>query len=186
MRGLPSGKFRREMNRQITAANKRIGTKLKNKVKAAIDNNEFPPNSPATRILKGSGTALEDQGKLKKAIRARTGLFFIQVGVFPGFPRFKIVKFLSEDRTITVTPKMARFFSLLNAASRGKAVRVDSVRGQEILRNAKGIVPALKVGTTLTYPARPLWLPLSKDPEVARIVRREYRIAYKRTVLKFK
>lgn len=182
-------KFRAALKLQYNRAALVIGRSVAAMMRRTIRGGVAPPNAPMTTDMKGSSKPLVDRFQLGKAITHKvSGPYnnIVAVGVMRTHAKANVALIVSEGTTITVTKRMALLFKILNAASRGRPVKVTSARGQELLAMSKHEIPALNEGTILTIPPRPFADITAKNPALKELVVKQYKAAIARAIEQMK
>lgn len=173
------GKFRRHLARELIVAGRRVGRDIKKLLVAQIRSNMPPPNSPFTNSLKPRRKTLQSRHNLPKAIKTKVSGsvldLTISVGVHRDHPMAPVAKITHDGAKIVVTAKMERFFHLLFMASISPRITVSSVRGQELLSRARGIIAPLKQGTQLIIPPRPWARTVYNRAQTQQMVEKHFR-----------
>lgn len=154
-----------------------VGRAIVKMMRKTITGGVAPTNKGMTRSMKGSSKPLVDSGRLLKAITHKVGGPYhneVAIGVMRSNASANVAAIVATGAQINVTKRMATLFKVLHAASTGKPARVTSARGQELLAQSKGVIPALREGTTLNIPPRPFHKITAKDPKLKGLIRMTY------------
>lgn len=173
-------KVRAAIKKHYARAAKIVGMAISANMRKVIQAGVAPVNRPFTASIKGSTKPLVGAGpgaRLWKSITYKVAGGFsttVYVGVMRTHAKANVARIVHEGASITVTPRMALLFKVLhNITVNGKG-KATSPRAQELLADAKGPIPALKVGTVLTMPPRKFATLTYNDPKTRHIVEATY------------
>jgi len=98
-------------------------------IRKEIRGRKYAPNSPLTKILKGSGMPLIDHADLVKylAYDLETS-FSAYVGAKKSDGTYNIAKIVHDGATIRVTPKMRKWIAISMAKAKGRGRKVPKSR----------------------------------------------------------
>jgi len=176
-------KFEARLNRELLAANRRIGRDFQKTARKMIRQGKYVENSPITVILKGSSKPLVRDGDLFQSITYQVvSPKLVRVGVLKqkvGADAVNIARILHEGAILNATPKAKTKVWSMVAEALGRAGKLSGRSRKSVLRSAAALGGGRPTAAWV-IPARPFLLAPLRDKRFQRAVFNHWKHAARR------